>query len=198
MKLILASRSPRRSQLLSMAGIPFSIAPSACDEEAVAAQLRMKESNLPVDRLAEELALSKARSVLAVWPDHLILAADTLVSLEGEIFGKPQDRKQAREMLRRLSGRTHRVDTGVALVTSKGEDVFSTASLVTFRPLIPVTETLIDRYAESGLPLDKAGAYGIQELGGLLIERIEGDFFSVMGLPIAKVHERLQTYGLGL
>ena len=97
-------------------------------------------------------------------------------------------------MLRRLSGRTHRVDTGVALVTSKGEDVFSTASLVTFRPLIPVTETLIDRYAESGLPLDKAGAYGIQELGGLLIERIAGDS-SLSWACRCKGSRTLQTYG---
>ncbi len=196
MKLILASQSPRRRQLLSMAGIAFETVPSNCDEEVVAWSLKNDRPDIPEHTLAEHLALSKARAVMPVYPQDLILAADTLVTLDGVIFGKPRDRAHARQMLRSLAGRTHRVDTGVALVSSLGEEVFSASSKVSFRPLSPYVEVLIDRYVETDLPLDKAGAYGIQELSGLLIERIEGDYFAVMGLPIGQVHERLLAYDL--
>lgn len=198
MRLILASRSPRRQQLLAMAGIPFETAPASCDEDTMIRQLRSDRPAMAEHTLAEQLALAKARAVLPSFPKDLILAADTLVILDGLILGKPEDRARARRMLRSLAGKTHRVDTGVALIWPDGEEVFSTSSLVAFRPLTPFTEDLIDRYVETDLPLDKAGAYGIQELGGLLIERIEGDFFSVMGLPIGRVYERLQAIGLSL
>jgi septum formation protein len=106
------------------------------------------------------------------------------------------DKDDARRMLSELSGRTHIVDTGVALVSREKEEVFSVSSKVRFRPLSSAVESLIERYVETGLPLDKAGAYGIQELGGLLIERVEGDYFAVMGLPIGEVYERLFLYDL--
>ncbi|NLA95401.1 MAG: septum formation protein Maf [Clostridiaceae bacterium] len=196
MKLILASQSPRRRQLLSMTGISFETAPSNCDEGSIARLLKNDRPDISERVLAERLALAKARAVLPSYPEDLILAADTLVTLDGVLFGKPKDRAEARKMLRTLAGRTHLVGTGVALISSSTEEVFSTRSEVTFRPLSPVVEALIDRYVETDLPLDKAGAYGIQELGGLLIERIEGDFFSVMGLPIGQVYERLQAYDI--
>lgn len=197
MKLILASQSPRRSDLLSMAEVPFEVIPANCDEETILEDLRNAESEIDWRTVVERLALAKAHAVLGDYPDALILAADTIVTLDGVVFGKPVDACDAKRMLRTLAGRTHVVDTGVALVTANSEEVFSNASHVTFKPLSPVIEALIDRYVETGMPLDKAGAYGIQELGGLLIERIEGDFFAVMGLPIAEVYERLQVYSIG-
>ena len=197
MKLILASQSPRRSDLLSMAEVPFEVIPANCDEETILEDLRNAESEIDWRTVVERLALAKAHAVLGDYPDALILAADTIVTLDGVVFGKPVDACDAKRMLRTLAGRTHVVDTGVALVTANSEEVFSNASHVTFKPLSPVTRALIDRYVETGMPLDKAGAYGIQELGGLLIERIEGDFFAVMGLPIAEVYERLQVYSIG-
>ena len=197
MKLILASQSPRRSDLLSMAEFPFEVIPANCDEETILEDLRNAESEIDWRTVVERLALAKAHAVLGDYPDALILAADTIVTLDGVVFGKPVDACDAKRMLRTLAGRTHVVDTGVALVTANSEEVFSNASHVTFKPLSPVIEALIDRDVETGMPLDKAGAYGIQELGGLLIERIEGDFFAVMGLPIAEVYERLQVYSIG-
>ncbi len=196
MKLILASRSPRRRQLLSMAGISFETAPSNYDEGSLARLLKNDRPGISERGLAERLALAKARAILSSYPEDLILAADTIVTLDGTLFGKPKDRAEARKMLRTLAGQTHLVDTGVALISSSTEEVFSTRSEVTFRPLSSVIEALIEAYVKTDLPLDKAGAYGIQELGGLLIERIEGDFFSVMGLPIGQVYERLQAYDI--
>ncbi|MFA5584970.1 MAG: Maf family protein [Saccharofermentanales bacterium] len=194
MKLILASRSPRRNQLLAMAGLSFETAPAACDEEALASRIQEDHPGLARQDLVQLLARAKAYAVLDAHPQDLILAADTLVSLDDRIFGKPLDREEARWMLRTLAGRTHEVDTGVALVAKDHEELFVSQSLVTFRPLTRNLEDLIDRYVETGLPLDKAGAYGIQELGGLLIERIDGDFFSVMGLPVAEVYDRLRKF----
>jgi septum formation protein len=180
-----------------MAEVPFEVIPANCDEETILEDLRNAESEIDWRTVVERLALAKAHAVLGDYPDALILAADTIVTLDGVVFGKPVDACDAKRMLRTLAGRTHVVDTGVALVTANSEEVFSNASHVTFKPLSPVIEALIDRYVETGMPLDKAGAYGIQELGGLLIERIEGDFFAVMGLPIAEVYERLQVYSIG-
>ena len=194
--LILASQSPRRRELLTMAGISFRTANSDCDEDGLMDQIRQSLPSIAENDLVEELAAAKARRVLARFPQALILAADTLVSLDGVIFGKPADKAQARLMLRQLAGRTHLVDTGVALLSRRGEEIFSSRSKVSFRPLTQSLEALIDSYVETGLPLDKAGAYGIQELGGLLIQSIEGDFFSVMGLPVAEVYERLQAYDI--
>ena len=194
MKLILASRSPRRSELLTMAGIPFQVIPAGFDEGALADRIQREHPAMDKEDLVQALARAKAYTVLASHPEDLILAADTLVTLDGQVFGKPRDHDQARWMLRTLAGRTHEVDTGVALVWQEGQEIFSSKSQVTFRPLSLNLEILIDRYVQSGLPMDKAGAYGIQELGGLLIERIEGDFFSVMGLPVAEVYDRLQAY----
>jgi len=194
MKLILASQSPRRRELLAMTGFHFDVAPSPCDEDDIIRQWRSTGSERDERRLVERLALAKARASLREYPDCLILGADTIVSLDGELFGKPKDEKDARRMLRTLAGRTHKVDTGVALLTASSADVFSSVSHVTFHPLSPAIDSLIDRYVATGLPLDKAGAYGIQELGGLLISRIEGDFFSVMGLPVSEVYQRLAAF----
>jgi len=194
MKLILASQSPRRYELLSMTGFPFEAVPPPCDEEQVFSRLMRDIPDLDERRLVEKLALAKGMASLKEHPGCLILAADTIVTLDGTVYGKPKDKDDARSMLRTLSGRTHVVDTGVAILTSSSTELFSSVSHVTFQPLSPATEALIDRYAESGLPLDKAGGYGIQERGGLLISHIEGDYFSVMGLPVSEVFRRLSAY----
>jgi septum formation protein len=191
MKLILASQSPRRRELLAMTGFSFDVAPATCDERHVLGTLHDKNSPTHV---VEALSLAKATSVLADYPDAIVLGADTVVSLDGIFYGKPEDEADARRMLRELAGRTHLVSTGVTILTSSSSDVFSVLSKVTFYPLSPIIESLIDRYAASGASLDKAGAYGIQELGGLLISGIQGDFFSVMGLPVAEVYQRLAPF----
>ncbi len=196
MKLILASQSPRRRELLAMTGYSFEVAPSPCDEDEIMRQWRSADLDLNERDLVERLALAKAKASLREHSDCLILGADTIVSLDGVLFGKPKDKDDARRMLRTLAGRTHKVDTGVVLLTRSSSDVFSSVSYVTFHPLSPVIESLIDRYVATGLPLDKAGAYGIQELGGLLISRIEGDFFSVMGLPVSEVYQRLAGFDI--
>jgi septum formation protein len=196
MRLILASQSPRRAELLALTGIPFIVAPSNCDEDSLSNHLKTEKPDIKEHAVAEHLALSKAYAALSKFPHDLILAADTIVTLDGVDFGKPVDKDDARRMLSELSGRTHIVDTGVALVSREKEEVFSVSSKVRFRPLSSAVESLIERYVETGLPLDKAGAYGIQELGGLLIERVEGDYFAVMGLPIGEVYERLFLYDL--
>lgn len=191
MKLILASQSPRRRELLAMTGFSFDVVPAACDEHHILETLDDKNSPTHV---VEALSFAKATRVLEDYPNAIVLGADTVVSLDGVFYGKPEDEADARRMLRELSGRTHLVATGVTILTGSSTDVFSVLTDVTFYPLSPVIEALIDRYAATGAPLDKAGAYGIQELGGLLISSIQGDFFSVMGLPVAEVYQRLAPF----
>ena len=188
--LVLASQSPRRIELMREAGFDVTVAPAAIDETPF-----VDESPFA---LVERLAAAKATAV-ANLPEHagqLVLAADTTVALDGVALGKPADEADARAMLRRLSGRTHQVATGVCLMRG-GElasDVFSVVTQVTFYDL---TDDEIDAYVATGEPADKAGAYGIQGTGGrLLVRGIEGDFYNVVGLPIAEVVRHLRAYGI--
>ena len=178
--LVLASASPRRRQLLEMLGIPVEVRPSAVPE------IR-KPGEAPRD-YALRLAHDKARAV----PGHLVLAADTIVVLDGELLEKPADEDDAVRMLLRLQGRTHDVVTAVALRAD--ETVFEAIDVtaVTFRP---AREGMLRAYARTGEPMDKAGAYGIQGYGAALVERIDGDFFGVMGLPIRLVLDLLAEAG---
>ena len=149
------------------------------------------DESLPQGILPEEavqlLARKKAKAIDT--QDRLVLAADTVVALDGIIFGKPHDEEDARRMLRTLSGKTHQVHTGVCLQKDGKETVFCETAKVKFYPL---TEEEIDRYVSSKEPLDKAGAYGIQGKGALLIRRIDGDYYTIVGLPIARVVRELQ------
>lgn len=180
MRLILASASPRRRELLTQAGYAFSVAAADVDETP-----RHGESPAAyVQRLAEE----KAAAVLARHSGDglalIVLGADTTVVLDGEILAKPDDAAHARAMLRRLSGRVHQVLTGIAVATGAGiRSGFETTS-VTFAE-IPAAE--LEFYCATAEPMDKAGAYGIQGYAARWIPRIEGDYFNVMGLPIARV-----------
>lgn len=177
MKLVLASASPRRRALLEMLGFSdFRIAPSACGEDV--------DDLSPADAV-KTLALRKARDVArGCAPDETVLAADTLVFLDGEPLGKPADAGEARAMLRRLSGRAHTVYTGVALICGGREMAEAEETAVFFRPL---DDGEIDAYIATGEPMDKAGAYGAQGRGAVFIRRIEGDFFNVMGLPLCRL-----------
>jgi septum formation protein len=182
LKLVLASRSPRRAELLAAAGIEFSVIAADIDETP-----RPREDPVPyVLRLAEE----KAR---AVTPElgSIVLAADTAVVLDGEILGKPNDAADAVRMLSALSGRTHQVITGICLWRAN-QFVRDFASTTVWFGALSALE--IDEYVASGEPMDKAGAYGIQGLASKYIERIEGSYSNVVGLPVALVHRRLRDF----
>ena len=181
--LILASASPRRRELLALSGYEFSVIPSEADETV--------KGWLSVESLTEELALRKARDIAKQYPSDVVIGSDTVVAIDGEILGKPKDKADAKRMLRRLSGRVHTVATGVAIISETGEEIFSKSAKVEFYEL---SEEEIKAYVESGESEGKAGAYAIQGLGALLIKGIEGDFYTVMGLPIAALCRRLRKY----
>ena len=182
-KLILASKSPRRSLLLRENGIDFEVVASNATEIVAAATPRM---------LVEQNALIKAQSVSENCPDRLVMGADTIVALGNDVFGKPKDEKEAVQMLKTLSGKTHSVFTAVALVCkSKNiKKVSSQESKVKFKNL---SESEILDYIKAVYVLDKAGAYAAQENGSMIIEKIDGDFDNVMGLPCRLVGEMLAT-----
>ncbi|WP_027875964.1 Maf family protein [Meiothermus cerbereus] len=181
--LILASQSPRRAELLKRLALPFEARPADIDEEAL--------RHLEPAQMAQELAAQKAR---VIWqPGLWVLAADTVVALEGETLGKPKDLEENKAFLRRLSGRTHTVYTGFAILKPDGFLHREVAlAQVTFRPL---RSWELEWYAQSGEGLDKAGGYGAQGLGMVLLERIEGDFYTVMGLPVSRVWQHLYELG---
>ncbi len=187
MKLILASASLRRAEILRAAGIPFTVLSSAVDETPYPGET-------PHD-LVQRLAGAKAELVAAraVGP-AIIIAADTVVTLEGRILGKPRSSDDARHMLERLSGRTHAVVTGVALIRLPDAEPlnFVESTLVHFAVL---PEEEITRYLSSGEPYDKAGAYAIQGRAGRFIPRIEGCYFNVVGLPLARLQHSLYELG---
>ena len=188
-RLILASGSPRRRELLDKFGMDYEILPAQGEENAPP-ELSPGER---VKALAAQKAEEVARRVND--PAAVILAADTLVELCGEVLGKPSTDERARSMLRALSGREHRVWSGVCI--REGETVLaeSECTSVHFRAL---TDGEIDAYIATGEPLDKAGAYGYQGLASLFVERIEGDFFNVMGLPVCRVGQMLRRFGISL
>ena len=183
-RLVLASASPRRAELLTRLRLPFDVAPSDVEESHIA--------DCAPDILAETLAKLKAQSAAGAWPGRPVLAADTVVALDGQALGKPVDIADAVSMLERLSGREHDVFTGVALVW-RG-DLFSAvgATRVRFRGL---TRQEIEAYVATDAPLDKAGAYGIQD-GGSPVESYEGSYSNVVGLPVALMADLLLQAGL--
>ncbi|GGJ01417.1 Maf-like protein [Alicyclobacillus cellulosilyticus] len=193
--LILASASPRRKALLAGLGLTFQAAASEADETVDPPQ--------PPHRWVEILAERKALAVVPRWRDvvsdapepPLVVAADTIVVLDGEVLGKPQDEEAAVAMLSRLQGTTHTVYTGVCVAdAADGRRVVRhSATRVTMRPL---AADQIRRYVASGEPLDKAGAYAIQGIGAILVDRIEGDYFTVVGLPLALLAEMLASFGV--
>jgi len=185
--LILASASPRRRELLRLLGLPFEVVPSAFEEPAPA-------SHPDPEALARELALAKARDVARNHPRRWVLGADTVVWLGDRLLGKPADASEAAAMLAALVGRTHRVTTGLALLRRGGPELTAHATTeVTFRPLTPRE---VAAYVATGEPYDKAGGYGIQGHGALLVEGVRGDYPNVVGLPLVPLLRLLRAAGL--
>ena len=182
--LILASGSPRRMELLAGAGYVFDVLISDAEETA-------PEGVEPAE-VAKRNALAKAMA-LPEDKESLIIGADTIVVLDGHIFGKPANEEEAAATLRQLSGRTHQVITGVALVNDNAFFSFAETTQVTFKQLSAQT---IAAYVATGDCMDKAGAYGIQSAGDVLVERIEGDYNNVVGLPVARLARMLEKLGV--
>lgn len=185
MKIILASQSPRRRELLERMGISeFEIIPARGEENIV--------PGLTPEALVEALSRQKCLEVAAVHREALVIAADTVVAVEGRVLGKPRSNAEAEEMLSLLSGREHRVCTGLSLSQGGRLRTGHEATAVRFRPL---TREEIRRYVSTGEPMDKAGAYGIQGYGCLLVEGIVGDYYNVMGLPVCRLGRMLAEFG---
>ena len=180
MKIILASNSPRRRELLTLAGIEYTVIPSECEE-------LLPEKITPAEAV-EELSRQKAEDVFSRHTDSMIIAADTVVALDGKILGKPRDEADAFSMLTSLSGKVHTVYTGVCIKTQDSTQIFHCATDVEFYPL---TDEEIRAYIATTEPMDKAGAYGIQGKGSLLVKGIKGDYFNVVGLPLAETVRKI-------
>lgn len=246
-RIVLASKSPRRFELLSMTGLTFEVMDAHVDEDAVSAKIPLKQSAAVAagaamglsfglsalksvgissssvsisqsndgsdpkvivnttpsmyanaEKMCRALAEAKARATLnrLEWSSDeapLVIGSDTVVVTEDEILGKPKDEEDARRMLTSLSGRTHRVYTGVAILSEGMENrIFSAFADVKFHDLDKMQEDLIESYIKTGSPMDKAGAYGIQDEGALLIDSISGDYYAVVGLPVAQVNRELR------
>ena len=172
---ILASKSPRRKDLLNQIGFKFSVVDSQFKE--------YKNNNVPPEALTETLAREKALSVAKIYPDNIIIGADTIVTIENKILGKPKDENESFEMLNLISGKSHEVITGVAFIQlSKNIDhTFNQQTIVT---LSDISKREISSYIEEYKPFDKAGSYGIQDGFSLYIKKLKGCYYNVMGLPI--------------
>lgn len=181
--LILASASPRRREILELLDLPFEVRPASSEAAP---------DGLPVRERALALARCKAEEVAAAYPSRVVVGADTMVALGERAFGKPRDAAQAQEMLLALQGRTHEVHTGVWICSPDGGDGFVESAQVTFYPM---TQEDAAWYAATGEPMDKAGAYGIQGRGLRFIRGITGDFYTVMGLPGARLVRFLEKFG---
>ncbi len=183
MKTILASASPRRRELLGYVVKDFDIIPSDVDET-------IPEVVNP-ENSAEYLAVKKAKAVSNEHMQDIVIGCDTVVILDGEVFGKPADKTDARIMLEKLSGRIHKVITGVCLCRENEMKSFSSVTEVEFYNL---SEDEIEEYIATGEPMDKAGAYGIQGYGSLLVKEIHGDFFNVVGLPVSRLKREYDSF----
>ena len=187
MSIVLASASPRRRELLEMMGLEFEIVPAKDELDA---------EGLPPAEAVAKIALGKAMSVANLRAENdLVIAADTLVCLDGELLGKPKDEAEAFAMLKKLSGNEHQVYTGVAV--SQGDKSVSCAEMTKVR-FCRMSDEDIKNYIATFEPMDKAGAYGIQGKGAVFIEGIEGDYFNVMGLPLHRLSLMLKEFGFSL
>lgn len=184
-RFILASASPRRKEILANAGFSFEIIVSDADENIT--------EDLSPEKTVEELAKRKAMAVLKDNEDAVVFGCDTVVAVDGKILGKPTDDEDAFNMLSMLSGKTHTVSTGVCICSKDKTEVFSNTTEVEFYEL---SEETIRSYIASGECSDKAGSYGIQGFGNVLVKEIKGDYFSVMGLPVSQSARVLSGFGI--
>lgn len=185
-KVVLASNSPRREELLRGIDIDFEVKILPEVDESY-------PDSLPSEEIAEFVSVKKAKAYIdSLREDELLITADTIVLLDGKIFGKPIDKKDAKQMLRALSGKTHRVITGVCLTSTKKQTSFSATSDVTFGEL---TDAEIEFYVERYSPMDKAGSYGVQEwIGYIGVKHINGSYYNIMGLPIQRLYRELLIF----
>ncbi len=184
-RLILASASPRRKELLELLQLPFEVISSEVEE--------VVDENLHPADMVQLLAKQKAESVAKTNDHAYVIGSDTLVVFQGKMLGKPKNEKEAMEMLTMLSGQTHEVYTGVSIVYNEKHHSFCEKTTVTFYTL---TQREIEEYIKTGESMDKAGSYGIQGFGALLVKEINGDYYAVMGLPIARTKRELIKCGL--
>jgi len=185
-KIILASSSPRRAEILRKLGIKFEVREPIYEPKLL--------EGTP-EEMVKFAALEKARQVAGFYTEGIVIAADTIVVVDGEILGKPRNKEEAKKFLRKLSGKVHKVYTGIAVIdVASGKEVVDVSiSEVKFKEL---SEEEIEFYVKTGEPLDKAGAYAIQGIGAIFVEWIKGDFYGIVGLPINKLYNFLQKLGL--
>ena len=183
MGIILASKSPRRQELLSLMGLEFEVATADIDETI--------DKSLPIEQEIARLSRQKAEAIDD--NDNIIISADTVVVLSNTVMGKPRDAENARQMLNVLSGKTHRVITAV---TVKNGDKIRTEVVITEIVFRELSKREIDSYVASGSPMDKAGAYGVQEKAAAFVKEIHGDYFSVVGLPVCTLAVMLREFGV--
>lgn len=182
--LVLASQSPRRKELLEQLGYTIQTVASHVDESV--------DETLSPEEIVQQLSLRKAKSTAEDYPNHYVIGADTIVYLDGKVFGKPQNENEAFQMLKQLSGKTHEVFTGVSVIYRHQQQTFVEKASVTFWEL---TDDEVASYIRTGEPLDKAGAYGIQGKGALLVKKVNGDYYTIVGLPISRLYRCLNDMG---
>ena len=185
-RIVLASNSPRRVELLRGIDIEFEVKVLPDIDESY-------PDDLPGEEIAEYVAIKKAQANIGTLSEHeLLITADTVVLLGDKVYGKPTSHEDAKEMLRALSGKTHRVITGVCLTSTKKQTSFAASSDVVFAP---ITDDEIDYYVDRYSPMDKAGAYGVQEwIGYVAVKHISGSYFNIMGLPIQRLYRELTNF----
>ena len=188
-KLVLASGSSRREEIMERLDLKFTVVPSKLDESKF-------ENDDPVE-LVKTLAEEKAKSVSKLVEEALIIAADTIVVYENEVLGKPEKKSEARRTLKMLNGDKHQVITALTVMNSESEEIYSVENITDVK-MMELSEEEITKYVETGEPLDKAGSYAIQGLGGLFIEEIKGSYYSVMGLPIHQLAKLLDKFNYGI
>ena len=187
--IILASASPRRKELLERIGLKFEVEPSNYEEEM--------HSELEPHELAQKISLEKAKVVASKHKNAIVIAADTFIVFGGKILGKPHTENEARKMLKTINGKPHSVITGFSIIDTAKNKTLS-KSVETKIYIRKLTTAEIDAYVKSKEPLDKAGAYAIQGLGAVIVERIDGDYFNVMGLPLSALMEALKEFGVNI
>lgn len=181
--IVLASQSPRRKEIMEQVGLSFIVHPVDTNE--------VLDLELSLTAAIEQLALAKAKAAAKRYPEDIVIGADTLVCFQDKVLGKPKNAAEAKATLQLLSGQTHQVITAVALCVKGKQECFHSISDVTFFSL---SQAEIDAYIASGEPFDKAGAYGIQGKGAVFVAKIVGDYYNIVGLPIAKLMQRLKAY----
>lgn len=199
-KLILASQSPRRRELLAMITTDFEVQVADIDEKAIANELLQNNADKPflalATQLVEELAKKKAEKIFALNPDSIVIGADTVVLDDHQILGKPADEADAYATLRSYFGKKHSVVTGVHIMTDTSQRTFSVKSEVEFCEWSEAIDKQVWTYIRSGSPMDKAGAYGIQDMPSIWIKEVSGNYSSIIGLPTSHVNQALITLGV--